>query len=511
MRHHPRPMRLLLLLWAIAGCEGTIHASVETTGRGARPGEAGGSARDGGGAEPSWDGAIPKDAAADAEAPVDMSEPPFTCMRTLAVSDADALEAALDDAEAGDCVELADGSYTFPDIGVQGTETLPIVIRAVNTLGVSVESGDVAMRGAAHVVVEGVHFTSSGRITMADCDHCRVSRFRIERAEDGDEVDWVTVSGTSQHCRIDHNDFGPQRAVGNMVMLAGEGSQVVQHTRIDHNHFHDVAYEGGNGWEIIRAGLSGYTFSSGFSVIEHNLFERAHSDPETISVKSSDNVIRHNTMRDTAGQFTLRHGNRTEVYGNYILGDGREGSAGLRIYGGGHRIYNNYIAGVEGLAILVDGGNSDDDSGELTDHKVSYDVQVLFNTIVSDRGIAVGSGKALKPRDCLVAYNLLSGSGALLHEESGTEDGIWVGNIVHEGSSNVDGVIETDPGLRVNGEVYEIGADSPAVDAAEAAYDVGEDIAGRPRSRPDIGAQEASGSAARFRMLEASDVGPLAP
>jgi hypothetical protein len=31
----------------------------------------------------------------------------------------------------------------------------------------------------------------------------------------------------------------------------------------------------------------------------------------------------------------------------------------------------------------------------LTDHKVSYDVQVMFNTIVSGRGITVGSGKPL--------------------------------------------------------------------------------------------------------------------
>jgi poly(beta-D-mannuronate) lyase len=505
--------RLVLLFWATAGCDGYIRVSAETGHRGAKPGDAGGRDDDTGGDAP-WDhdGSVADASIEDAATPVDMAEPPFTCVRSVTVEDGSELEAALDDAEPGDCIELADGTYTFPELAVHGTETLPVVVRAANTLGVSVERGDIAIRGAAHVVVEGVHFTSSGRITMADCDHCRVSRFRIERAEDGDEVDWVTVSGASQHCRIDHNDFGPQRAIGNMVMLSGEGGQVVQHTRIDHNHFHDVEYAGGNGWEIIRAGLSGYTFSSGFTIIEHNLFERAHSDPETISVKSSDNVIRYNTMRDTAGQFTLRHGNRTEVYGNYILGDGREGSAGIRIYGGEHRIYNNYIAGVEGTAILVDGGNSDDESGELTDHKVSYDVQVLFNTIVSQRGISVGSSKPLKPRDCVVAYNLLAGDGILLHEQNGTAYGTWRGNLVHEGSSDVDdGVIEADPGFEQNGDIYEIGPDSPAVDAAETTYEIDEDIAGRTRSMPDIGAQEVSGSAARYRMLEADDVGPLAP
>ena len=124
------------------------------------------------------------------------------------------------------------------------------------------------MQGAAYVVVEGLHFRSPGYIKMDDCDHCRISRFRIQRQEAGGEIDWVTVSGTSKYCRIDHNDFGPQRQVGNMIMLSGAGAQIVQYTRIDHNYFHDVTYGGGNGWELIRAGLSGWTFSKAFTVIE---------------------------------------------------------------------------------------------------------------------------------------------------------------------------------------------------------------------------------------------------
>ena len=277
--------------------------------------------------------------------PPTAEEPLPPCLRTVQVAANDALAPALTGAMAGDCLVLADGTYSFPEITAKGTAANPIVVRAANTLKALVTTGNVVLQGAAYVVVQGLHFRSSGFIAMGDCDHCRVSRFRVERQETGAEQDWVIVRGTSKYCRVDHNDIGPQRSVGNMIMLSGVGPQVVQYTRIDHNYFHDVTYGGGNGWELIRAGLSGWTFSKAFTVIERNLFYRGDSDPETISVKSSDNIIRYNTMRATAGQFTLRHGNRTQVYGNYILGDGR-GSTGMRVYGGGHKIYNNYMAGL---------------------------------------------------------------------------------------------------------------------------------------------------------------------
>jgi hypothetical protein len=50
-----------------------------------------------------------------------------------------------------------------------------------------------------------------------------------------------------------------------------------------------------------------------------------------------------------------------------------------------------------------------------------------------------------------------------------------------------------DPELEPYGEVQRIGSTSPAIDAAGAGFDwVRDDIAGRPRRRPDIGAHERS-------------------
>jgi len=439
-------------------------------------------------------------------------EPLPPCKRTVDVSDSGALATAIGAAQGGDCIVLADGTYTFPGISAKGTAAAPIVIRAANRLKATVMTGNVQMTGAAYVVIEGINFRSAGFVKMQDTDHGRISRFRILRQEGG-EVDWVQVTGTSKYCRIDHNDIGPLTQVSNMIQLGGSGPQIVQYTRIDHNHFHDVTFAGGNGWELIRAGLSGWSFSKAFTVIEQNLFVNGDSDPETISIKSSDNTIRYNTMRSTAGQFTLRHGNRTSVYGNYILGDGQAGSNGLRVYGGDHKIYNNYIAGVSGVGINIDGGENDDNNGALTDHKVSYNVQVMFNTIVAGRGITVGSGKPLKPRNITVAYNLLQGAGPLITSAGGTDLKAF-GNVVNGGAAGIDmGVQSMDPQLMKMGDIFRIAAGSPVIDKGDAAMFpfLTEDIDGRPRSKPDIGAQELSSAPAKYGLLTEKDVGPDAP
>jgi hypothetical protein len=441
-------------------------------------------------------------------------EPLPPCKRTVDVADSGALATAIGGAQAGDCIVLLDGTYTFPNITAKGTAEAPIVIRAANRLQATVMTGNVQMTGAAYVVVEGINFRSAGFVKMQDTDHGRISRFRILRQEGG-EVDWVQVTGTSKYCRIDHNDIGPLTQVANMIQLGGVGGpdgQIVQYTRIDHNYFHDVTFGGGNGWELIRAGLSGWSFSKAFTVIERNLFVNGDSDPETISIKSSDNTIRYNTMRSTAGQFTLRHGNRTSVYGNYILGDGQSGSSGLRVYGGDHKIYNNYIAAVSGAAITIDSGSSDDNNGALTDHKVTYNVQVLFNTIVSGRGIAIGSGKPLAPRNITVAYNLLQGGGPLITAVGGAQVRS-VGNVVNGDSGFNMGVQAMDPRLMRVGDIFRITAGSPVIDRGDTAMFpfLTEDIDGRPRMKADVGAQELSDAPAKYGLLTEKDVGPDAP
>ncbi|MEO0875758.1 MAG: chondroitinase-B domain-containing protein, partial [Bacteroidota bacterium] len=50
------------------------------------------------------------------------------------------------------------------------------------------------------------------------------------------------------------------------------------------------------------------SLSSGYTIVEHNLFEDCDGDPEIVSVKSCDNIIRHNTFLASYGTLSLRHG-----------------------------------------------------------------------------------------------------------------------------------------------------------------------------------------------------------
>jgi hypothetical protein len=452
--------------------------------------------------------------AADLATPV-VPEPPLPpCTRTVQVSTTAALGAATGKAQAGDCIVLADGDYAFDAITRQGSAATPIVITAANLGKASVSSGSIEVRGSAYVVIQGLTFKSgNGTIRFIDCDHCRLTRNWVRPTEATDNVDWITVSGTSTYCRIDHNDVGPRTRIGNDVMLAGSGAQIVQYTRIDHNFFHDVHRTSGNGWETIRAGLSQWTFSSAHTVIELNLFRRCDGDPETISIKSSDNVLRYNTMRGNAGELTLRHGNRSVVSGNFILADGVAGAGGIRVLGGDHRIYDNYLAGVR---IQLEGGESTDQTGNLTDHKQVYRAQVLFNTVIADRGIEVGGGHPLEPIDCTIANNLLQGVGPLVTEAAGSQNIRYIANIVNgkPGLQKSPGELrQVDPMLVKVGELLKLSPGSAAIDAADASFVfVTDDIDGDLRgSAPDIGADEYAQRPPVRGLLTEADVGPAAP
>ena len=66
------------------------------------------------------------------------------------------------------------------------------------------------------------------------------------------------------------------------------------------------------------------------NIVEHNLLVNCSGEAEIISVKSSKNTIRYNTIRNSTGNLTLRAGKNNLVYGNFVFGTGNQG--GLRIF-----------------------------------------------------------------------------------------------------------------------------------------------------------------------------------
>ena len=314
---------------------------------------------------------------------------------------------------------------------------------------------------------------------------------------------------------MDHNTFQHKRNAGVYLQITGPGRDIAQRAKIHHNYFFDHQFKGGNGGESIRLGLSGKQHAKAYAVVENNLFEKADGDLEAISVKSSDNIVRYNTLLNSRGQITLRHGHRTVVDGNYIIG----GDSGIRFFGNDHVIMNNVVQGSTGAPLTVGAGAIRDDTGSTTDHEAADHCLVAFNTFAGNKGDgAVGfqGGKKYGPSDITLADNILVGSGALVRRSMGT-DLKFQGNIISGGTAGdmpASGYKSADPKLATGpGGLYRLGAGSAAIDAATGSYpQVVKDMDGMDRSgAKDVGADEYSTDGPSRRPLTSADVGPKSP
>jgi hypothetical protein len=255
--------------------------------------------------------------------------------------------------------------------------------------------------------------------------------------------------------------------------------------------------------------------------MDFNLFEHADGDPETISLKSSDNIVRWNTVRATSGEITLRHGNRDQIYSNFILGEGVAGSSGIRVCGEDHLVFDNYIERVAGTGIFLEGGDSDVRNEAGTAHYRVHNARVVFNTVVNARsGIVNGGSHPFQPIGSVVANNIVVGASGSLYKQTSPVNPTYQGNLGHPSGGTSLGMTVTaaqvrrvDPELVVRSGASRLAAGSPAIDAAVGSFPfASKDIDGDTRSAPDVGADEFVASGSMLAVpLTAADVGPAAP
>jgi hypothetical protein len=438
---------------------------------------------------------------------------PSVAVSSTVVSSVAALRAALADAVPGDVIEVADGTYSTGDvIGITkaGTAKDPITVRAqhVGKATISGSGGFSVGGGASYVTLSGFRLTGSRALSIpAGASHLRITRNLVQMS--GSAQYWLTVAGDD--AQVDHNTFQHKATLGNFIEVVGPGSAMAQRTWIHHNYFLDQSYSGGNGGESIRLGLSGRQHSAAHAIVENNLFEKCDGDLEVISVKSTSDVIRYNTLRDSQGTITLRHGWNNLVEGNYLLGD----ETGIRIFGNNHTVINNVIENSTGQALAVGGGEVRDDTTSGTNHEAADHVLIAFNTFVGDKSSPIKMGdssKAYQPSDVTVADNIVSGTGSALRLQGGSSLH-YQGNLLHgvsAGSLPSAGYTTADPKLVLDaGGLYRLSAGSAAIDAATGTFStVGLDMDGQTRTEAkDIGADELGGSR---EPLTTADVGPAA-
>jgi hypothetical protein len=338
----------------------------------------------------------------------------------------------------GDTVEVENGTYNLSSLSItrSGCAARPIVIMAKNK-GQAILNGATALvlKNLKYTTLKGFAFQSSSigtGIKLENCSKVRITENSFAITETS-SCTWVYIGDTfgstdplkSGYNRVDHNTFDGKTQAGNYIRMDGNINQQSRYDTIDHNHFKNNGPRADNEKESIRVGVSTLSKSSGFTIIEYNLFEDCDGDPEIVSIKSCDNIVRYNTFVRCLGTLCLRQGFRSVVEGNYFFGDnktavfngGTIGCGGVRVYAKDHKIINNYFQGLTGAkwdaAITITNGDVNNNSASLADHYLPENLVVAFNTMVNNKSnIEIGfdnnGNYPLYPINCLITNNIVS-------------------------------------------------------------------------------------------------------
>jgi len=435
---------------------------------------------------------------------------------TQLVTNASELNNAINAAGPGTTIILADGTWNdvFIDVDKNGSAAAPITVTAQN-------AGAVFMTGNSRVHLEGSYLTISGLvfknpanlvvsggniepvIELRSCNNCKILNNKIENyngteSQKSMKFKWILTDGANNE--IAYNSFIGKYGVGSIIN-DNRNSTAPDYLKIHHNYFADRTPINGvnddNDQDAIRIGNSSTSLDDSFSEVYANYFYNFFGEIEIISNKSGQNKYYENTFRKYSGCLTLRHGNNCEVFGNYFFAENNFFSAGVRVIGEGHKIYNNYIQGIN--SFKPGGANSNATGGiNVTNGRLNsalngyYQVknaQVINNTFVNcDYALRIGtqvsSDLDQEPVDLIVANNIMYNTSINSYQTITSPSG----TSVSEG--NLDTLLMTD--LVDDGNFHRITNGSTPIDAAVGSYPfVTKDVLdGNRDANSDAGAEE---------------------
>lgn len=433
---------------------------------------------------------------------------------TITVSSIADLQNAINDANPGDIILLKNGVYNSTTdilINKAGTKSQPITIAAQDAGGAEItgSGGFNLISPAAYIIIRGFKFThtASKAKSAPGTSFCEWTHNIFETPGTGE---YLTIAGTDH--QVDYNTFQNKDSLGRFIAIRGSASQIAERLWIHHNYFKTHKNQGNrNGAEALQFGLSGFSLSSSNSIVEYNLFEDCAGENELISVKASRVTLRYNTVRNCPAQFTLRHGNFNQVYGNYFIN-----TPGLRIFGDDHLIYSNHFENCSIAINIGNGGAEVADGAPLTSHDRPDRVLIAFNTLVNNKTNIVQTARknGLGSTFITIANNIIQGGDAAGSIVGPSANHVWEGNIIFNtngaGDMPAGTYTTTDPKLLRNATgTFHLQKGSPAINAAKKDYpDISVDMDGQTRtSKLDTGADEFSSAEVKAKILNPSDVG----
>lgn len=283
--------------------------------------------------------------------------PQFSWAQEYLVSSSKELRKRVSDAKPGDVIIMKAGRWHDQQIKIkgEGSADKPILVKA-ERLGETILTGSSYLHvGGSHITIQGLKFTQGHLddrdhvIRLSGSHHRLTETAIIDYSPENMETRYFWVSLFGRKHVVDHNSFSGHNHSGvtAVVWLKDKNDG---HHYIGHNYFGPRVYGHANGFETIRIGTGKSSTVNAQVLVEHNVFEGADGEIETISNKSNQNIYRFNTFIDTAGTLTIRQGKYVVVAHNYFLGNNKKHTGGVRVVGAQHLVYGNYFENLAGRA-----------------------------------------------------------------------------------------------------------------------------------------------------------------
>jgi len=334
----------------------------------------------------------------------------YAAGKEILVSNNSELTSAINAAKPGDVITMKDGEWKDAEIDFSATATAdaPVTIKAQTAGKVFLDGKSILTFSKPYLKVDGLLFKggaiSKGAVLNFNSDYCTISNTAIidyNPSEFGTKYYWIFFSGNNNlltHCFFTGKN--------NVEPVLGNAIEGARHNTVTYCYFKDIPYAKQNGREIMRIwgpGKLGKPSDDGaFFTVEHNLFDHADGEGvEIVSLKSNHNVVRFNTVRACMGAFTNRQGHNNTFEGNFILGENRAGTLGMRFAGENLNVVNNYISNVSDKAMLLM-------TGEYMDKALTSD----FKPGHGDNA-TLGAPRYCQVKNCVIENNTIINSGGV--------------------------------------------------------------------------------------------------
>jgi Chondroitinase B len=253
------------------------------------------------------------------------------------VSNCASFDTALRNAIPGDVIALANGDYNCDATSTRsGTPANPIVISATKPGQARITSATLTVSGN-YTVVANLAFENSGVNVTGNYNRITGNKFQ----NNAGPLRAAVAVNRGNNNRIDHNevvDYGVGQR-GFQIIPASGGNNTAKNTVIDRNYLHRSLGQRKNGADGIQLGTySAHAAQELHTIVEYNLIEQWEIDGEMISNKSSNNIIRFNTLADANATGPIRYGSHIDVISNYFVN-----VIGLVNYGDDNKIIGNVV------------------------------------------------------------------------------------------------------------------------------------------------------------------------